>query len=194
MRCRSLRRSRFRTTAEPTFLLTTNPTSGGAGSSRRTSRWPVTSGRPARLPARVAAVKSTPRRIRAPAGSMTTPASRGSDANALAALPATCRQDGAARPSAHAQPEAMRLRPAAIVRLECALAHRVSRCVKSVVNAVAINGSHHYTARADPASDQPVGHRHPSLPTTADTGLHPLTGLIHLTGPPASGRSSTAPG
>jgi hypothetical protein len=44
----------------------------------------------------------------------------------------------------------MRLGPAAVVRLEGALTHGVSRCGKSVVNAVAINGSHHYSARAYP--------------------------------------------
>jgi hypothetical protein len=100
------------------------------------SRCPDTSGRPARLPDRVAAVNSAPLRIRAPAGSMTTPASQGSDADALASLAAACCQDGPARPGAHAQPEPMRLGPAAIVRLEGALTHGVSRCGKSLVNAV----------------------------------------------------------
>ncbi len=123
-KCLSRRRTLFRTTADPTALLTTNPTSGGPRSSERTSRCPETSGRPARLlPARVAAAKSALRRILATAGSISTPAPIRSGAEARAPLAASSREDGTARPGAHAQAEAMSLGPAAVVRLKSTLAH-----------------------------------------------------------------------
>ena len=50
-----------------------------------------------------------------------------SDADASAALPAPGRENGPASTGAHAQPEAMRLRPTAVVRLERTLAHWDSR-------------------------------------------------------------------
>jgi len=52
-----------------------------------------------------------------------------SGAEARAALVAPRREHGTARTGAHAQPEAVGLRPAAVVRLERALAHRSSRWV-----------------------------------------------------------------
>jgi hypothetical protein len=47
-----------------------------------------------------------------------------SGAEARAALVASRRENGAASAGAHAQPEAVGLRPAAVVRLERALTHR----------------------------------------------------------------------
>src|SRR5580658_336809 len=67
-RCRSWRRTLFRTTAGPTALLTTNPTRAGRLVSGSTSRCPDTSERPVRLPRLVAESKSARRRIRAAAG------------------------------------------------------------------------------------------------------------------------------
>jgi hypothetical protein len=69
-RCRSRRRTRFRTTAGPTARLTTNPTSACRSEPGSTSRLPDSSGRPALLPRLLAASKSARRRIRAAAGSM----------------------------------------------------------------------------------------------------------------------------
>src|SRR5450631_3188606 len=65
----SLRRTVFRTTAPPTARLTTNPVRAGSRDPGRTSRCPVSRGRPVRLPLRTAAEKSSRRRIRAAAGS-----------------------------------------------------------------------------------------------------------------------------
>ncbi len=67
--CRSRRLTRLRTTAGPTARLTVKPIRGGSVTPSRTSRWPTSSGRPARLPDRIAASNSVRRRIRAPDGS-----------------------------------------------------------------------------------------------------------------------------
>jgi hypothetical protein len=75
-------------------------------------------GRPARLPDRTTAVNSGRRRRRACAGST-------SGGELLATLAPTAGEDRPARAGAHPQPEAVGLRPAAIVRLERALAHEV---------------------------------------------------------------------
>ena len=105
----------------------------GPGSSRpgRTSRWPVSSARPARPPPRTAAENSARCRIRAAAGSTGyhrgTGWLRRSDTDPGAALAAPRGENGAAGPGAHAQPEPVRLRAAAVVRLERTLAHWGSR-------------------------------------------------------------------
>src|SRR3712207_4515711 len=75
-------------------------------------------GRPARRPDRTTAVNSGRRRRRACAGST-------SGGELLAALAPTAGDDRPARAGAHPQPEAVGLRPAAVVRLERALAHEV---------------------------------------------------------------------
>jgi hypothetical protein len=54
-------------------------------------------------------------------------AARSSDADAGAALPPPGGKDCTPGPGPHTQPEAMRLRPTAVVRLERALAHWDSR-------------------------------------------------------------------
>jgi hypothetical protein len=133
-RWRRRRLTLFRTTAEPTARLTTNPTRAGSWLFPCTNRWPETRRLPARLPHRVADAKSARRRIRAAAGSMGIHHRPASDADARAPLPAPGREDRAARPGAHAQPETMRLRPAAVVRLKCTLAHWNSRCAGSIVS------------------------------------------------------------
>lgn len=69
-RCRSLRRTRFRTTAWPTPRFTMNPTLAGSSASGRTARCPTSRGLPKRRPPRIAVAKSVPRRIRAAAGSI----------------------------------------------------------------------------------------------------------------------------
>src|SRR3954463_14299590 len=75
-------------------------------------------GRPARLPDRTTAVNSGRRRRRACAGST-------SGGELLAPLAPTAGDDRPARAGAHPQPEAVGLGPAAVVRLERALAHEV---------------------------------------------------------------------
>src|SRR5215469_5464336 len=108
---------------------------------------------------------------------------QGSDADALAPLPAPRSQDGAARAGPHAQSEAMRLGPAAVVRLESTLTHGSSRCSTSVVNAVTIYGSLHYSARTDLAKKSAwsaIVIRHYQQQPTRD--FIRRTGIIHLTG------------
>src|SRR4051794_41649262 len=75
-------------------------------------------GRPARRPYRTTAVNSGRRRRRACAGNT-------SGGEVLAALAPTAGDDRPARAGAHPQPEAVGLGPAAVVRLERALAHEV---------------------------------------------------------------------
>src|ERR671917_2185381 len=75
-------------------------------------------GRPARLPDRTTAVNSGRRRRRACAGST-------SGGELLAALAPTAGDDRPTRAGAHPQPEAVGLGPAAVVRLERALAHEI---------------------------------------------------------------------
>jgi hypothetical protein len=65
------------------------------------------------------------------------PGRAGSDAEPLAALPAPRGQHRAAGPGAHAQPESVRLRAAAIIRLERTLAHGISR-----YRSVTVTGGH----------------------------------------------------
>src|SRR5688500_7104232 len=75
-------------------------------------------GRPARRPDRTTAVNSGRRRRRACAGNT-------SGGEVLATLAPTAGEDRPARAGTHPQPEAVRLRPTAVVRLERALAHEV---------------------------------------------------------------------
>ncbi len=70
IRWRSRRLTRLRTTAGPTARLTVKPTFGGSATPSRTSRCPASSGRPVLLPARIAALNSLRRRIRAAWGSI----------------------------------------------------------------------------------------------------------------------------
>ena len=133
----STRRRRFtrlRTTAVPTARLTMNPTLAGSSFCGRRRRCAVTRGRPARVPRRTARVNSVRCRILDSLGSTSghpgraAPGAAGpwkrSGAEARATLLATRRENGTASAGTHAQPEAVGLRPAAIVRLERALAHR----------------------------------------------------------------------
>ena len=87
------------------------------------SRWTTTAGAPARAPRRTARPKSrlgATARVLGEHGA----ARVGRQADELgAALAATGREDRAAGAGAHAQPEAVRLGPTAVVRLEGALAH-----------------------------------------------------------------------
>src|ERR1700710_2791115 len=73
-------------------------------------------GRPTRRPDRTTAVNSGRRRRRACAGNT-------SGGELLATLAPTGRDDRPAGAGTHAQPEAVRLGPTAVVRLERALAH-----------------------------------------------------------------------
>src|SRR3954469_12805795 len=75
-------------------------------------------GRPARRPDRTTVVNSGRRRRRACAGST-------SGGELLATLAPTTGEDRPARAGAHTQPETVGLGPAAVVRLERALAHEV---------------------------------------------------------------------
>ncbi len=117
-RWRNRRLTRWRTTDPPTALLTTSP-ARGAPSAVGQWRWITSLDRPLRRPRRRTATNSSRRVSRDPAGS-TGPA--GSGGEPLAALATTGRDDGAARAGTHAQPEAVRAGPAAVVGLEGALA------------------------------------------------------------------------
>ncbi len=137
--CRSRRFTAVRTVARPTALLTTKPARGAvtAFSTAYGCSWPrgrsgvgpaapgpgyrctTSDGRPTRRPRRTAVVKSWRRRSRFPAGSTTA----GSGGQARATLGAARGDDRTSGPGAHAQPEAVGLRAAAVVRLERALAH-----------------------------------------------------------------------
>src|SRR5437868_3611214 len=64
IRCRSRRFTLLRTTALPTALLTTNPTSGGSSLETRMPRCTTRVGRPARPPFLIARANSSPRRMR----------------------------------------------------------------------------------------------------------------------------------
>src|SRR5919206_4205584 len=75
-------------------------------------------GRPTRRPDRTTVVNSGRRRRRACAGNT-------SGGELLATLAPTAGDDRPARAGAHPQPEAVGLGPAAVVRLERALAHEV---------------------------------------------------------------------
>src|SRR5689334_15550176 len=75
-------------------------------------------GRPTRRPDRTTVVNSGRRRRRACAGNT-------SGGELLATLAPTAGDDRPARAGAHPQPEAVGLRPPAVVRLERALAHEV---------------------------------------------------------------------
>src|SRR4051794_17200111 len=75
-------------------------------------------GRPARRPDRTTVVNSGRRRRRACAGNT-------SGGELLATLAPTAGEDRPARAGPHPQPEAVGLRPSAVVRLERALAHEV---------------------------------------------------------------------
>src|SRR4051812_11384088 len=75
-------------------------------------------GRPRRRPDRTTAVNSGRRRRRACAGNT-------SGGELLATLAPTAGDDRPAGAGAHPQPEAVRLGPTAVVRLEGALAHEV---------------------------------------------------------------------
>ena len=135
---RRRRRTRFRTTAPPTARVTTNPILGEvtrvvACRARHPpfSRCTVSSRPLARLPWRTASSNSWRRLIRAAAGSTMSPRTGGaarSGAQARPALPTASRQDRATRAGPHPQPEAVRLRPTAVVGLKCTLAHCDSRC------------------------------------------------------------------
>ena len=105
--------------------------------SGRTSRRPLSSRRPAVRPCCLTSSKSArlphPRgrgkHRRSPPGANRPKAgqARWSDADPLAPLAAPGGEHRAAGPGAHAQPEAMRLRTAAVVRLKRTLAHWGSR-------------------------------------------------------------------
>jgi hypothetical protein len=119
---RSRRTTRCRTTLPPTERPTTNPTRGGPSLS---PRWRCTTRHPrrAREPERTTALKSDERRIRL-AGDSTQIADECRLGRQFAAtLAAASGDDGAAGTRTHAQPEAVRLSPAAVVRLKGALAH-----------------------------------------------------------------------
>jgi hypothetical protein len=126
--CRSCRFTRLRTTAFPTPRPTTNPTRGcstpaWSAGAVPTSTWTTTHDRPARRPCRMVAAKSERRRKRDAAGNMRSPGPQASGRQDLAALTATTGKNGAPGTSAHTQPKTMRFRPAAVIRLERALAH-----------------------------------------------------------------------
>ncbi len=130
---RSRRVTRCRTTLLPTARETTNPTRGRARRppSVRPARWCTTSvPRRARDPRRTVTAKSDERRSRWDEGSTGRRVSsaganraRPSGRQLATALAPARSDDGAPGTRTHAQPEAVRLRAATVVRLEGALAH-----------------------------------------------------------------------
>jgi hypothetical protein len=117
----------LRTTDDPTARLTTKPTLAVSALPGRSSRWPDSSGLPARLPLSTAAENSAWRRIRAAAGSTghhrRAARPRRSDTDPRAPLPATGGKNRTPGPGAHPQPEPVHLGPTAVVRLERTLTH-----------------------------------------------------------------------
>ena len=130
-RWRSRRATRCRTTDPPTARLTTNPARGrgsvGSGAVGR-SRCTTSRGRPPRRPRRMVEANSSRRVSREPAGST---GAGGSGREPLAALTAATGEDRAPGPGAHPQPETVRTRAAAVVRLEGALALAHGRLSRS---------------------------------------------------------------
>ena len=125
MWARSRRFTWFRVTAPPTARETMNPTRTGSCDPSTVATCTTSVRRPARRPVRMARTKSGERRMRWTEGSTTAAADAGWSGGELgAALAATGSEDGAAGAGAHAQPEAVGLGPAPIVRLEGPLAHR----------------------------------------------------------------------
>lgn len=125
-RCWRRRRTWLRTIAPPTPRPTTKPARGeesvvAAGS---LYTWTTRSGRPLRRPRRTASANSGRRRSREATGSTRTPLLPGASGRQFGAtLAAPCREDRPACAGAHAQPEPVRLRTTAVVRLKGALAH-----------------------------------------------------------------------
>jgi hypothetical protein len=127
-RCRSRRFTRLRVTALPTALLTTKPTCGTECSTGPSSfavsvsRCRTTVRVPARRPLRAAVVNRLEEVSRC-GRSSTGSARRRSDRELVATLATARGQDGAAGAGTHPQAKAVGLVPAAVVRLERALAH-----------------------------------------------------------------------
>src|SRR3954469_2913922 len=107
-------------------------------------------GRPARRPDRTTAVNSGRRRRRACAGNT-------SGGEVLATLAPTTGEDRPARAGTHPQPEAVGLGPAAVVRLERALAHEglLRHDIGGVPPPVGGRTRGGWTAARKPPSDAP---------------------------------------
>lgn len=132
-RCRSWRRTRLRTTAPPTLTPTTKPTRGGNDAAKSPSpdetsallsggrRCTTTAPAPACRPCRTTTANSVDRRSRLAAGS--TEGAAGSGRQLPAAFGPPGGQHGPSCPSAHPEPEAVSLRPTAVVRLKSTLTH-----------------------------------------------------------------------
>ena len=159
---RNLRLTRFRTTAFPTALETTKPTTATAGSLGSPARCRTSEPLPERTPLRTARSKSAGRRIRHGAGS--TRARSGGELGA--ALAAPTRKDRAARTGTHPQPETMGLRAAPIVRLERPLGHESLQLLRG--NAPTGNGRRRSTADLDNSVRTLGTHAPKRLGTEAD--------------------------
>src|ERR687894_138934 len=139
-------------------------------------------GRPARLPDRTTAVNSGRRRRRACAGST-------SGGELLAALAPTAGDDRPARAGAHPQPEAVGLGPAAVVRLERALAHEVLP-LHDIDGARPPAGGRTQQGRAHGGSRLPV---HGSPASIAEDTRGPAARAPTPQAPPAADRPGGAP-
>src|SRR4051794_16422998 len=185
VRCRRRRFTLLRVTALPTALLTTNPacgpacSTGGTASAGSMSRCRTTVRVPARRPRRVALENEfdeVSRWWRSSTGS-----ARPRSDRELAATLATARgQDGAAGAGTHPQAKAMGLVPAAVVRLERALAHGFVSGVCDGVRGLGSKGVSAGTAHPRRALWSPRGGR-PAIgaatwpsgePWTRGTGRH----------------------
>lgn len=126
-RCRRRRRTRCRTTAFPTALLTTKPARTGAPSEQaagsRVRTCATSLRRPDRAPLRMTSRKSSLRRNRADAGNKPASLPRDSGGQLRAALTAAGGQNAPARARAHPEPEPVLTGTTTVVRLEGALTH-----------------------------------------------------------------------
>ena len=126
---RRRRFTRLRTTAGPTARLTTKPTFAGSPPGI-TTKWALSFRPPALRPVRVTSRNSCGRLIRDCRGSTPPPAQPGCPAlggQPRAPLAAARGENRPAGAGTHPEPEAMGLRPPAVVRLERTLAHWSSR-------------------------------------------------------------------
>ena len=148
-RCRRRRFTRFRVTAGPTALLTTNPIWAGASTATAagSTRWSTRVAVPARRPRRTVCANSRldvsrlvrvstcrPREMnREETKGSTERKDARSGCQTAATLATARRQDGATGAGAHPQAETVRLVTATVVRLERTLAHEcvlpVSGCM-----------------------------------------------------------------
>jgi hypothetical protein len=192
-RCRSWRRTRLRTTAPPTLTPTTKPTRGGNDAAKSPSpdetsalssggrRCTTTAPAPACRPCRTTTANSVDRRSRLAAGS--TGAAAGSGRQLPAAFGPPGGQHGPSCPSSHPEPEAVSLRPTAVVRLKSTLTHGHysngtggGRLRGRYSNTVVSGMAEHRSGRAAQADN---GRRPSDVPMVRQAGWRSVDRLTH---------------